>query len=198
VFCANQIDRTFRIDSSTFMSRGSDSGSMSSTTYVGGSAYVNVGRLPLRTAVLAIMIGVVGLIWFLAGFAALVLGTALVTGAGTVTVLGVGGKLAGIVVLTIGLLIVALLHVFLVAVSRHFNREGPAVGPKARVFAGTEYDSSPPASRGIFSRPFSESLRRAFSRTPERMLRAGASGAGMGLPEFESGSRAPKARRMDQ
>jgi hypothetical protein len=87
------------------MSLEPNTGSMPSTSYASGSSYVGVGPLPLGVAILAILIGIFGFFIFLVGLLALVFGTVLVAGAGATTVFGVGGALAGFIVLIIGLVI---------------------------------------------------------------------------------------------
>jgi hypothetical protein len=124
-------------------------------------SYSYIGRLPLGVALIAILVGIFGFFVLVAGAFLLVFGTALAVGTGPVTVFGAGGALAGLILLIVGavtlavavglwdqelwalalailvllffgvvelfsqawlgLLIVAALLVYLVAVSSHFD-----------------------------------------------------------------------------
>lgn len=70
-----------------------------------GSGYGNLGPLPLGVALLAILIGIFGFFVLVVGLLLLVFGTALAFGAGTVTVFGTGGAVAGLIIFVIGLVI---------------------------------------------------------------------------------------------
>jgi hypothetical protein len=74
---------------------------------VNSSGYPSIGRLPLGVAVLAILIGIFGFFVLLAGVVLLVFGTGLVFGAGTVTVFGSGSTLAGLILLIVGAMTLA-------------------------------------------------------------------------------------------
>ncbi len=63
-----------------------------------------VGRLPLGVAILAILIGIFGFFVFLGGLLAVLLGVSI---AGYSTVFGLSGILAGVVILILGLVILA-------------------------------------------------------------------------------------------
>jgi hypothetical protein len=77
------------------------------TTTVNSGGYAYIGRLPLGVALLAILIGVFGFFVLVVGAVLLVFGTSLAIGSGTVTVFGTGGTIAGIILLLIGAVILA-------------------------------------------------------------------------------------------
>jgi hypothetical protein len=71
------------------------------------SGYPYIGRLPLGVAILAILIGIFGFFVLLAGVLLLVFGTGLAVGAGTLTIFGSSGTIAGLVLLLVGVLTLA-------------------------------------------------------------------------------------------
>lgn len=76
-------------------------------SYASGSGYQSIGRLPLGVAILAILIGIVGFVILLGGLILLVVGTGVVFGSGSVTVFGTGGTIAGLILLIIGIVTLA-------------------------------------------------------------------------------------------
>jgi hypothetical protein len=77
------------------------------TTTVSGASYPSVGSLPLGVAILAILIGIFGFFVLIVGVLLLVFGTSVAIGTGSVTVFGTGGAIAGLIVLIIGAIILA-------------------------------------------------------------------------------------------
>jgi hypothetical protein len=77
------------------------------TTTVNGTGYASIGRLPLGVALLALLIGIFGFFVLLVGALLLVFGTSIAFGTGSVTVFGTGGALAGLVILIVGIVILA-------------------------------------------------------------------------------------------
>jgi len=77
------------------------------TTTVSSGNYAYIGRLPLGVALLAVLIGIFGFLVLVAGALLLVFGTSFVFGTGSVTVFGTGGTIAGLVLLLIGAVILA-------------------------------------------------------------------------------------------
>jgi hypothetical protein len=77
------------------------------TTTVSGTSYPSVGSLPLGVAILAILIGIFGFFVLIVGVLLLVFGTSVAIGTGSVTVFGTGGAIAGLIVLIIGAIILA-------------------------------------------------------------------------------------------
>jgi hypothetical protein len=71
------------------------------------SGYPNIGRLPLGVAILAILIGIFGFFVLLGGVVLLVFGTGLAYGAGNLTIFGSGSTVAGLVLLVVGILTLA-------------------------------------------------------------------------------------------
>jgi hypothetical protein len=78
------------------------------TTTVSSGSYVNIGRLPLGVAILAILIGVFGFFVLLVGVLLLVFGTAVTLGGGSVAVFGTAGAIAGLIITIIGIVILAI------------------------------------------------------------------------------------------
>lgn len=75
--------------------------------YASGTGYQSIGELPLGVAVLAILIGIVGFFILLGGLLLLVFGTGLAFGGGSVTVFGSAGTFAGLVLLILGIITLA-------------------------------------------------------------------------------------------
>jgi hypothetical protein len=81
---------------------------MTTTTTVSSTSYgSNIGGLPLGVAIIAILIGVFGFFVLLAGILLLVFGTAFVLGGGSLTVFGYTGAVAGLIILILGIVILA-------------------------------------------------------------------------------------------
>jgi hypothetical protein len=76
-------------------------------SYASSTGYQSIGRLPLGVALLAVLIGLVGFFVILGGAFLLLFGTSLAFGNGSVTVFGSGGTIAGLVLLLVGILTVA-------------------------------------------------------------------------------------------
>ncbi|MCI4317631.1 MAG: hypothetical protein L3J96_03755 [Thermoplasmata archaeon] len=74
---------------------------------VSGYRYPTIGQLPLGVAVLAVLIGILGVFILLGGAILLVLGTGVAFGSGTVTVFGSSGAIAGLILLIAGILTLA-------------------------------------------------------------------------------------------
>jgi hypothetical protein len=77
------------------------------TTNVSGTGYTSVGGLPLGVAILAILIGIFGFFVLVAGVLLLVFGTSIALGSGSITVFGTGGAIAGLILLIVGAIILA-------------------------------------------------------------------------------------------
>ncbi|MCI4343219.1 MAG: hypothetical protein L3J92_03765 [Thermoplasmata archaeon] len=77
------------------------------TTNISGSGYANIGNLPLGVAILALLIGIFGFFVLVGGLVLLVFGTSLVVGSGSLSVFGTGGTIAGLILVLIGAVILA-------------------------------------------------------------------------------------------
>lgn len=71
------------------------------------TGYRGIGHLPLGAAVLAILIGIVGIVVLLGGVLLLLFGTSVAFGNGGVTILGSNAAISGLVLFVVGLLTVA-------------------------------------------------------------------------------------------